>query len=340
MTLHVKPIHDKDTWNNFVQAQETSMYVQSWNYGEFNQADGGDFHVLGLYEDDKLIGGALFLEIRAKRGNFFYSPYSPILDWNSSEQIQIFFAEAKNLAASKHMDFIRISPFVDDSEDLRQRVKDAGFRKAPMHMIAETTWILPLNQDEVDLLANMKQNHRNLIRRAKRDGVEIIKSDKLPDIKKVHDLLKTTAGRHHFVPFSLSYLENEFQAFEKANAAQIYLAMHEGDLLAAAIVFFYGNTVVYKHGASNMHKPKIPASYAIQWAAIQDGMQRGMKYYNFWGIAPDDASKKHPFYGITHFKKGFGGFKRDLLPAHDLPVTKKYWLNFIVETIRRIKRGF
>jgi lipid II:glycine glycyltransferase (peptidoglycan interpeptide bridge formation enzyme) len=64
-----------------------------------------------------------------------------------------------------------------------------------------------------------------------------------------------------------------------------------------------------------------------------------MKFYNFWGIAKE-GDKKHPFYGITHFKKGFGGFEKDLLPAHDLKVSFKYWIDYVIETLRRIKRGF
>ena len=76
------------------------------------------------------------------------------------------------------------------------------------------------------------------------------------------------------------------------------------------------------------------------WESIKEAKNRGMKYYNFWGIAPDKARKNHPFYGITHFKKGFGGYKKELLPAQDLPVSVKYWFNWVIETFRSIKRGF
>ena len=65
-----------------------------------------------------------------------------------------------------------------------------------------------------------------------------------------------------------------------------------------------------------------------------------MRWYNFWGVEPKDASASHPFSGIGHFKRGFGGFQEDLLHCQDLPITKKYWVNWIVETIRKRKRGF
>ena len=33
-----------------------------------------------------------------------------------------------------------------------------------------------------------------------------------------------------------------------------------------------------------------PASYLLQWRAIQDALKRGDSIYNFWGIAPPALS--------------------------------------------------
>jgi len=339
MNITTKIVTNKQEWEAFLKTQDPAIYVQSWNYGEFNKLEGDDFFVLGLYRGEKLIGGSLLIHIHAKRGDFLYAPYGPLLKYKFADQVEIFTQAVKAEAEKRKVAFVRISPFQEDSPELRELMKQNGFRKAPMHMIAETTRILPLSEGEVDLLKHMKQNHRNLIRRAKREGVVIKTSDSIEDVKKVHELLKATSKRHHFIPFSLKYLEREFKAFDKINGVRIYLAYYQDELLAASIVYFYGDTVVYKHGASNMKHPKIPASYAIQWQAIQDGLTRNFKYYNFWGIAPK-GNKKHPYYGITHFKKGFGGYTLDLLPAHDLIITPKYWFNWLIETFRRLKRGF
>ena len=206
-------------------------------------------------------------------------------------------------------------------------------------MIAEITTMIDLEQEEVDLLKNMNQNHRNLIRRCTKEGLEIKTSEEVLDLKVLHELLLTTAKRHKFTPFSLKYLENEFKTFQNRGEAKLYFAYHQGDLLGVAMIIFHGNSAIYRHAASSDIKSKIPSAYGIQWEAIQEAKRRNMKYYNFWGIAPS-GNKKHPFYGITHFKKGFGGFVLNLVPAHDLPISKKYYLNWIVETLRRIKRGF
>ena len=208
-------------------------------------------------------------------------------------------------------------------------------------MLAETTWLLDLSPQAEDLLKAMNKNHRNLIRRCERDGV-IIKSftDKkaLEQFNVLHD---ETAKRHHFVRFSDSYVEKEFEAFSKEKQAVVFHAyLPDGRLDAAAVVYYYKHMASYRHGASLMLDKKHPSSYALQWAALNEGKKRGVRYYNFWGIAPKGADKKHPFFGITHFKKGFGGEEKELTPCQDLPISCRYWITWAIETIRRIKRGF
>jgi lipid II:glycine glycyltransferase (peptidoglycan interpeptide bridge formation enzyme) len=71
--------------------------------------------------------------------------------------------------------------------------------------------------------------------------------------------------------------------------------------------------------------------------------------YNFWGIAPLRSSgspnsqfpiPKHPFAGVTTFKTGFGGELLELEHCMDLPLSKKYFLTWGIETVRKWRRGF
>ena len=336
----VRLIKDIKQYRKFLLEQDFQTYVQTPEYGMFSKNLGYDYFILGVYKEEKLVGSALVLDIKAKRGRFYFLPYGPILDYSNSACFNALIKSLKNYAKRNQVDFIRVSPFTDDTISNRQLLTNKGFKKSPMHMLAETTWILDVSPDKDMLLKNMKQNHRNLIRRQEKLGIRIEKSTNIKDIQKVHRLLVETSKRHTFVPFSQRYLEKEFKAFKKLKGGTIYLGYYGEELVAAAITYAYGNTTAYKHGASNMKYKKIPVSYCIQWQAIQDAKARGCKYYNFWGIAPNDAPKSHPFYGITHFKKGFGGFQKDLVPAFDLKISYKYYINLLVELFRKYKRGF
>ena len=338
--MQVKVIKDFKVFRKFLLEQSFQIYVQTPEYGEFHKALGHDYFLLGLYKNSKLVCASVVLDIKARRGRFYFLPYGPILDHSNKSYLKYFIRGLKGYAKRNKVDFIRVTPFADQSPKLTQHYQDLGFHKSPMHMLAETTWILDLAPETPQLLQNMKQNHRNLIRRQQKLGIKIVRSNDIKDIKKVHNLLVTTSTRHDFVPFSLNYLEKEFKAFSRLKSPSIYLGYYNDELVAAAITYSYGNMTAYKHGASNMKYKKIPVSYCIQWQAIQDAKARGSQYYNFWGIAPDGAPKTHPFYGITHFKKGFNGFQKDLMPAYDLKISWKYYINWAVETFRKFKRGF
>ena len=205
---------------------------------------------------------------------------------------------------------------------------------------AENTWILELHDDEETLLKNMRQTTRNLIRRGEREGVEIKMSQSKSSLTGLIKLLNETAKRHNFVAFSKNYIETEFNAFKETGEAQVFEEYFEGKLASSAVIFFYGDTAVYRHGASTSDRIKCQPSYLLQWHAIKEAKKRGIKYYNFWGIAPNNGPKNHPFAGITTFKTGFGGKQKNLLHCQDLPISKKYWLNWTIETFRRVKRGF
>ena len=108
----------------------------------------------------------------------------------------------------------------------------------------------------------------------------------------------------------------------------------ENYLLASAFVIFYGNEAVYHYGVSTDANRTMPGAYAVQWRAILEAKQRGMKRYNFWGVAPKNETN-HRFAGVSTFKRGFGGNEVQYVPAHDKVLSQKYYLIWILETIRR-----
>ncbi len=333
----IKKITEKKEWDAFVKKQHYSPFVQSYKYGQFYQELGEKYLLIGVYKQDMLIGGSLVLTVHARRGNFFYLPYGPMLDYTDKSMVSDFFSFLQEEAKKEHMDFIRISPFLSDTKEGRASIESQGFRPAPMHVLAESSWLLDLSQTEEQLLSHMKKNHR----RCEREGVVIEAHTDTQALNTLHTMLDETEKRHNFTRFSRCYIDKEFAQFTKEQEALVYLStLPDGTPDAAAIIMFYGNMAVYRHSASKNIDKKLPTSYLIQWRVIQEAKKRGLKWYNFWGVEPKDAGPSHPFAGIGHFKRGFGGFQEDLLHCHDLPITKKYWLNWIVETIRKKKRGF
>lgn len=339
--LSVKQIQHREEWEAFILKQPYTLFTQAPANGDFYESMGEQYWLFGLYEDDELVGGSLVTTVHAKRGDFLLLPYGPVLDFENQSHINTFFAFLKSFAHEKHYDFIRLSAFADDTPALRSHMKAVGARKAPIHILAENTWLLALDKNEDALLKDMKKNHRNLIKRCIREGVTVTQHTDEAALSRLNSMHDVVAARHKFARFSKSFIENEFRALSGKNNVIIFEAkLPDGQVDASAIIFFYGNMAAYRHSASLNTNKKLPTSYLIQWEVIKEARRRKKQWYNFWGIAPKNSGKKHPFAGITHFKTGFGGMQKDLLPAYDIPISSKYWFTWFIESIRRIKRGF
>jgi len=180
-------------------------------------------------------------------------------------------------------------------------------------------------------LADMRKTTRNLVKRGEREGVEV----KEGTLDEFYALYRKTEKRQKFVAFSKKYLETELRAFDED--ARIFLAIHEGTILAGAIIVFYDDTIYYHHGAS-LHS-QIPAAYSLQWEIIKFAKRRDLKRYNFWGVVKE-TDTAHPWHGLSLFKRGFGGKEWPLMHAKDLPLSYKYWISWGIERARKWKRGY
>jgi len=58
-----------------------------------------------------------------------------------------------------------------------------------------------------------------------------------------------------------------------------------------------------------------------------------------WGIAPQGSDQTHPWYGLSLFKTGFGGFSKIYLPSFDYPLSPFYYLMRLIEKIPKTWRS-
>src|SRR3972149_6800773 len=107
-------------------------------------------------------------------------------------------------------------------------------------------------------------------------------------------------------PHPRRYLQAQFETLAPRGIAELVWANYQGDVLSAAITFSYGDTVTYVHDASV--RSNVPISYFLLWEIIKEAKKDGYRYFDFWGIAPND-DPRHPWYGYSLFKKGFGGYQ-------------------------------
>lgn len=336
-----KEIVDKNIWEKFVTDERyNTSFFQSWDWGEFEKSLGRNVQRLGFFENDGLRAVAQLVEIKAKRGKFLHIRNGPVMDWGNTKQVKQITSILRNLAKSKSCDFIRLSPQIKYSKENEELLKRFGYLKNQMHDVdAEITWVLDLSESLENILQNMRKNTRYYIRKADKEGVEVKVSSDIKDLKLFFDVYEDTVKRQKWNAYSYDYLESEFRSFAKNNQIEIYLAYYEGRVIASSLFIYYRNEVIYHHSGSLTEFRHIPASYLIQWKAIENAKSRGFKKYNFFGIARDD-NPNHPWAGLSFFKKGFGGYEQRWVHSHDLPLTLKYYVTYLYEYFERKKRGY
>ncbi len=339
MKLNFSYIQDKNEWESAVLSFIDTNFLQSFNWGEF-QSSLGKRVIRVLVRDENLVVAIaeMVLEL-AKRGSYFTITGGPVFRWydeekKNTELVTKVFHELERIAKQEKALFIRFRLQDTYSSWLVEVLKKIGAKKSPMHLTADLTLQLNLEKTEAELLAQMRKNTRYSIKQVAKKGIKVCFSKDPKEIKQFYQLQKKLAKKHHFVPFSYLFLYQQFLAFVKDNQALLIHAYQNDKLLASAFVIFYHQEAVYHYGISTEDNARLPGSYACQWSAIKEAKERGMKYYNFWGIAPKDRLK-HRFAGVSRFKRGFGGQEVTYLPAYDLPLSSRYFFTKLFELMRK-----
>lgn len=331
-----KQIEDKDEWETFLARCEEANFLQSWYWGEFHKRLGQKIVRTGFYKNKKLSGVMLSIVEEAKRGRHLIVPAGPIINWNDRELTSAFVKEIKKIAYLNDCAFVRVRPQLLLNNFSEKLFKDLGFTNAPMHLHAQSTSQLDITKSEEELLQQMRKTTRHEIRKAEKEKIKIVTSEDPKDIKKFYNLQVKTSLRQKFIPFSYEYLHEQFKIFAENNLAFLYNAYFGKKLLSQAFIIFYGSEAVYHYGASTDEGRNHPGAYLIQWEAVQEAKKRKLKRYNLWGVANDP---KHRFYGLSIFKRGFGGEDVDYLQAQDLVINySRYLINLAIEKLRKLKR--
>ena len=334
MQLSFIRVNEKNIWEQNVILFKEANFLQSWNWGSFQELMGKTVTRILVQDNGSTVGLVQLVRETAKRGTYISIAGGPLINWDDTQTAMQVFEEIKKVAKEQSADFIRFRPQALDSENLRKTVASFGAVASQMHLTADLTLQLDLTGSEEEIIGQMRKNTRYSIRKSEKDGIEIVFSKDKNDIKTFCDSQNELAKRHGFVPFSYDFLFNQFSSFIDDDQVTLIHSFKDGKLLASAFIIFYNGEAVYHYGISTPDNGKLPGSYACQWAAIKEAKRRGVTKYNFWGIAPEDE-KGHRFAGVSLFKRGFGGEEIQYLPSHDIPLSAKYNLTSSFEFIRK-----
>ncbi|MDH6514319.1 lipid II:glycine glycyltransferase (peptidoglycan interpeptide bridge formation enzyme) [Streptomyces sp. SAI-135] len=353
----------------FVRAQRSVSFLQTPAWAHVKTEWRGES--LGWYEGRRLVGAGLVLHRpvpRLERFTLAYLPEGPVIDWTGDVDAWLD-PLAVHLKAQGAF-AIRLGPPVRtdvwSAAQVKEGIADPGTKRLTK-MSGQATdpvgarvtgrlrdggWLpqspkdgfgvghpqfkyeIPLaGRTEEDLLRGMNQLWRRNIKKAAKAGVEVMVGD---DLKVFHDLYVETAERDRFTPRPLPYFETMFAALkaEDPERIRLYLARHQGDVVAATILVRVGAHAWYAYGASSTRKREVRGSNACQWAMIRDSLAAGCDVYDLRGITPT-LDPDDPHVGLIQFKAGTGGRAVRYVGEWDLPLRPLVYRAFDLYIKRR-----
>ncbi len=322
-------INDRGKYQSFASGKR--IFHQDWEWGRFQQSLGKTVRRYAAEENGAIVcaGQAVENEMRGKK--YLYFPYGPIC--GRPESLEPFLKELRQ--ANPAFLFARIEPQNFGAADfLRQ---NRNFAKS-INLNPHKTLILDLAKTEAGLLSEMKQKTRYNIKLAEKKNLEIRIGQ---NFEECAELIVRTAKRAGVRSFPAEYFLELRDFFSQRSPGsesggilvKFYSVWQGGDLLAANIMLYYGDTAFYLFGGSSEIKREFMAPHLLHWRAICDSKAAGLARYDFWGV---EENKKHPWRGFSRFKLGFGGEILEYAGTYDY-IFNKPWYN-AYKVIRKLNR--
>ncbi|MBU1119563.1 peptidoglycan bridge formation glycyltransferase FemA/FemB family protein [Patescibacteria group bacterium] len=313
-----------------------ASFLQSSFWHDFQTSLGRKTHILTITEKNKVLLCALIIVLPLRLGKtYLYSPHGPLIAntlWKDEKKLTrvltYFYDSCKQLTKKERGLFYRFDPQISDKSDdstvlLKIQEEQIKTHTPSKQVQPKETLILDITKSEDGLLSEMHKKTRYNIRLAEKKGVTISKTQNPDDITVFYKLAETTRTRSHFGIHDEEYYKKQLKVLGKQGAATLYIAKLKNTPIAAHIMVYYKDTATYLHGASSNQHRNVMAPHLLQWAQICDAKKEGYACYDFWGITKSNHPK-HPWHGITRFKKGFGGTEVEYIGAYDV-ISKPIW---------------
>lgn len=318
--------------------------IQSWEWGEFRQAQGHKVIRLGLFEKEKLSRVYQITFHKIPHTKYFIGHLAQC-DLVTEEVI----GELKKIGKENKAIFIKIEPAVvltkEEREKEEKKLGSLGLIPAKPVFIRDTSEV-DLTKNEEELLNSFKNKTRYNIHLAEKHGVSVQEDNSDTAFDNYLKLLLETTKRQGFYAHNEKFHQTQWQILHPAGISRLLTAAYQGKTLASFLIFIFNKVIYYPYGASTRDHREVMAPTLLMWEVIRLGKKLDCKKLDFWGdIEPESMPESHPLQGVHRFKEGFSPTMVKLIASHDLVINPKlYWFYNFLDHLRwkilRLKSKF
>ncbi|MFC5722323.1 lipid II:glycine glycyltransferase FemX [Streptomyces gamaensis] len=210
------------------------------------------------------------------------------------------------------------------------RLRGQGWRPAAEDAQPRFVFRLPLAGRSLDdLWSGLNPQWRRNIKKARSCGVELGTGD-MGHLPEFYRLLCATQERGGFdLGRQLPYFQRQYREMnnERPGRMRLFLARHDGEVLAAHTLASVGTQAWYLYGANADHHRTVRPSNALQWAMIRHAYGQGASVYDMRGVK-DCLDPEGSDYGLLRWKLGTGGHVAETLGEWELVLSRSLHLAF------------
>lgn len=307
----------QEEWRVVVSQFEDLSLIQTWEYGQAKVLLGGWRVVRHVwYNGDVVVGAA---QAMVKTMPFFekglvWINRAPLWQKKNAQHDANLFREILEMLvrywAKERGMYLRIAPSVNDNEDYRAFVRNAGLCERKNSQWASV--ILDITKSADILRAGLDKKWRNCLAKAEKSGLTCSTGT---DVVYMEELIRDYRGlldRKQFSSVTPEFILHLQQTLPEDRKMLVLCARKGNQKLGSILIACYGDTAEYLVGAVG-HEGRVEnVGQFLLWRAILAMRQAGIKHFDLGGVHPEKTPK-----GILHFKQGMGGTPYRLVGEFD-----------------------
>ncbi len=310
-------VTDRDAWNAFVEDAPYRNFPQLWEWGELREPSGWRPIRIAVGErpNQPLAGAQVLIHKVPLLGwRLGYAPRGPLGQLDDPAIRHALTAALRDLATTEGIATLKVDPEATSDDPFGAALLAPPWRRSAKVQPPRTR-VVDLSLPEDDLLAALRQKHRQYVHKAERAGITVERVDPATDpttaLADFYRIYAHTADRAGFVVRVPAYYERVWRLFGPAGHARLFFATLDGERVATLFHFTCGDRAAEAYGGMTDAGATSRANYLLKWEAIRAFKADGFTVYDLWGIATG---------GIAQFKEGFGGRQVVYVGARDLPL--------------------
>lgn len=232
---------DEIEYQKFWENHPLKTFLSAKEIGSLRKKSNWNVYFVGVKKKKEIIAAAMLLSHKRHFNCYeFYSPRGFLMDFNDEELLTYFKREISKYIKEKKGYILRIDPYIINKErdidgnvvengiDNTKIVKNLlslGFKRVKEKEMEQVGWMFSLDLDgksEEEILKEMKQNTRNIIRKTEKDGITI-KELSYEELDRFHKILVETGKRKEFSVRDISYYQEMYKLFHDKGEVKYYI---------------------------------------------------------------------------------------------------------------------